>query len=106
MTLVDDILARIIPSGEDAALPAEDLAAFAAELEQRKAEGDLFVALAYFSVQLSDAGLARAAQQLLVLARIGLRDANLEHAVEEAQSRSSAAKPSGLAWRRTAFKPD
>ena len=104
--LVDQILSRIQLTGADAALPDAAITEFQVTLAAMRDEREIFVTLAYCSVELREKGLARAAQQLLELARIGLRDEALERALKDAQAVIPRTTGSGLGWRRTQTKPD
>jgi len=104
--LVDQILSRIQLTGSDASLPESAIAEFRIALASMREEREIFVTLAYCSVELRDKGLARAAQQLLELAKIGLRDEALEQAVRDAQKVIPRTTGSGLGWRRSPTKPD
>lgn len=104
--LVDQILSRIQLTGSDASLPETAVAEFRIALATMRDEREIFVTLAYCSVELRDKGLPLAAQQLLELAKIGLRDEALERALKDAQKVIPRATGSGLGWRRTQTKPD
>jgi hypothetical protein len=104
--LVDQILSRIHLTGVDSALPEAAIAEFRVALEARREERQIFVTLAYCSVELREKGLLLAAEQLLELARIGLQDDALAGALRDARHASPARASSGLGWRRTTHKPD
>lgn len=109
--IVDEILQSIVVDSKDgaaSALPSALFVAFEAKLKTLLSPEDktTFVELAYASVKLGDAGLVRAAAQLLHLARLGLGDRGIDAIVRSQQHRVSTQTPrSGLGWRRPT-KPD
>jgi len=108
--LVDEILRSIDIDPQDgsiSALPAGAYKDFEQKLKSLVAEKNLFVDLAFASVTLSDAGMVRAAAQLLALARIGLRDEQVDDMVRAQQTEIGQQKAKhGMGWRRNFNKSD